>query len=74
MREIRVLESTFILLGFSEYLQVQVPLFLAFFTIYTISVVGNLGMIVIIRINPKLHTPMYSFSAISPFLIFVTLL
>ncbi|XP_027631245.1 olfactory receptor 5D13-like [Tupaia chinensis] len=54
-------EVTFILLGFSEYPDLQVPLFLIFLIIYTITVVGNLGMIVIIRMNPKLHTPMYFF-------------
>ncbi|XP_004621697.1 olfactory receptor 5D13-like [Sorex araneus] len=54
-------EATFILLGFSEYPNLQVPLFLLFFTIYTVSVVGNLGMILVIKINPKLHTPMYYF-------------
>ena len=58
MREIRI---TFILSGFSEYPQLQVPLFLVFFAVYTVSVVGNLGVIVTIRINPKLHTPMYFF-------------
>ncbi|XP_012512315.1 PREDICTED: olfactory receptor 5D18-like [Propithecus coquereli] len=52
---------TFTLLGFSEYADLQVPLFLVFLTIYTVTVLGNLGMIVIIRINPKLHTPMYFF-------------
>uniref|UniRef100_A0A4X2LUG3 G-protein coupled receptors family 1 profile domain-containing protein n=1 Tax=Vombatus ursinus TaxID=29139 RepID=A0A4X2LUG3_VOMUR len=51
----------FIFLGFSDYPELQVPLFLLFFTIYAVTVVGNLGMIVIIRINPKLHTPMYFF-------------
>ncbi|KAM9658923.1 olfactory receptor 5D13-like [Trichechus inunguis] len=54
-------EATFILLGFSEYPDLQVPLFTVFLTIYTVTVVGNLGMILIIRINPKLHTPMYFF-------------
>ncbi|KAM4848591.1 olfactory receptor 5D16 [Urocitellus parryii] len=54
-------EATFTLLGFSDYPELQVPLFLVFLAIYTFSVVGNLGMIVIIRINPKLHTPMYFF-------------
>ena len=43
------------------YMQLQVPLFLVFLAVYTVSVVGNLGMIVIIRINPKFHTPMYFF-------------
>ncbi|KAB0377585.1 hypothetical protein FD755_012029 [Muntiacus reevesi] len=37
------------------------PLFLTFLAIYSVTVVGNLGMIVIIKINPKLHTPMYFF-------------
>uniref|UniRef100_G1MPD3 Olfactory receptor n=3 Tax=Ailuropoda melanoleuca TaxID=9646 RepID=G1MPD3_AILME len=54
-------EATFILLGFSEYPQLQMPLFLIFLTIYTVTVLGNLGMIVITKVNPKLHTPMYYF-------------
>uniref|UniRef100_A0A8C9DTH9 Olfactory receptor n=1 Tax=Prolemur simus TaxID=1328070 RepID=A0A8C9DTH9_PROSS len=53
--------ATFTLLGFSEYVDLQVPLFLVFLAIYTVTVLGNLGMIVIIRVNPKLHTPMYFF-------------
>ena len=61
---------TFILSGFSEYPQFQVPLFLVFFTVYTVSVVGNLGMIMTIRINPKLHTPMYFFLSHLSFLDF----
>ncbi|XP_062053447.1 LOW QUALITY PROTEIN: olfactory receptor 5D13-like [Lepus europaeus] len=52
---------TFTLLGFSEYPDLQVPLFLVFLTIYTVTVLGNLSMILIIRINPKLQTPMYFF-------------
>ncbi|KAM6158361.1 olfactory receptor 5D13-like [Rhynchocyon petersi] len=52
---------TLILLGFSEYPDLQVPLFMVFLIIYLVTVLGNLGMINIIRINPKLHTPMYFF-------------
>uniref|UniRef100_A0A8C9AIH4 Olfactory receptor n=1 Tax=Prolemur simus TaxID=1328070 RepID=A0A8C9AIH4_PROSS len=52
---------TFILLGFSEYPELRVPLFLFFLSIYIVTVVGNLGMIIIIKINPKLHTIMYFF-------------
>uniref|UniRef100_A0A8D2CS66 Olfactory receptor n=1 Tax=Sciurus vulgaris TaxID=55149 RepID=A0A8D2CS66_SCIVU len=55
------LDMTFILLGFSEYPELQVPLFLLFLTIYTVTVLGNTGMILVIRVNPKLHTPMYFF-------------
>ncbi|XP_036620258.1 olfactory receptor 5D18-like [Trichosurus vulpecula] len=51
----------FILLGFSDYPELQVPLFLLFLTVYAVAVVGNVGMIVVIKINPKLHTPMYFF-------------
>ena len=45
----------FTLLGFSDYPEFQVT----FFTIYSVTLVGNLEMIAIIKINPKLHTPMY---------------
>ncbi|XP_074083992.1 olfactory receptor 5D18-like [Macrotis lagotis] len=51
----------FILLGFSEYPDLQILLLLIFLTIYVISVVGNLGMITIIIMKPKLHTQMYFF-------------
>uniref|UniRef100_A0A8C2LEW2 Olfactory receptor n=1 Tax=Cricetulus griseus TaxID=10029 RepID=A0A8C2LEW2_CRIGR len=53
--------TTFILVGFSEYPQLQILLFLLFLTIYSVTLMGNLGIIVVIRINPKLHTPMYFF-------------
>uniref|UniRef100_A0A8C6FVA1 Olfactory receptor n=1 Tax=Moschus moschiferus TaxID=68415 RepID=A0A8C6FVA1_MOSMO len=52
---------TFILLGFSEYPELQVPFFLVFLSIYTVTVVGNSGMIIIIKVNSKLHTIMYFF-------------
>ncbi|XP_023398134.2 olfactory receptor 5D18-like [Loxodonta africana] len=53
--------AMFTLLGFSGCPELQVPLFLVFLAIYSVSVVGNVGMIVIIKINPRLHTPMYFF-------------
>ncbi|KAM6158036.1 olfactory receptor 5D18-like [Rhynchocyon petersi] len=53
--------ATFTLLGFSDYPELQVPLFLVFLAIYSVTVVGNLGMIVIIKMNSRLHTPMYFF-------------
>ncbi|KAB0360583.1 hypothetical protein FD754_004739 [Muntiacus muntjak] len=55
------LKTTFALLGFTDYPRLQVPLFLMFLIMYIITVVGNLGMMVIIKINPKFHTPMYFF-------------
>uniref|UniRef100_A0A8D1K533 Olfactory receptor n=1 Tax=Sus scrofa TaxID=9823 RepID=A0A8D1K533_PIG len=53
--------ATFTLLGFSDSPELQVPLFLIFLAIYSVTAVGNLGMMLIIQINPKLHTPMYFF-------------
>uniref|UniRef100_A0A8C2UXL6 Olfactory receptor family 5 subfamily D member 14 n=2 Tax=Chinchilla lanigera TaxID=34839 RepID=A0A8C2UXL6_CHILA len=54
--------SSATLLGFTDSSSdLQIPLFLVFLIIYGITVLGNLGMIVIIRVNPKLHTPMYFF-------------
>ncbi|XP_074132239.1 olfactory receptor 5D18-like [Sminthopsis crassicaudata] len=50
-----------ILLGFSDSPEFQILLFLIFLTIYVITVIGNVGMIAIIIMNPKLHTPMYFF-------------
>ena len=53
--------STFALLGFSGYLELQEPLFLVFLAIYSFSIEGNFGMMVVIKVNPKLQTPMYFF-------------
>nr|XP_003423391.1 olfactory receptor 5D18-like [Loxodonta africana] len=52
---------TFALLGFSDYPELNIPLFLVFLAIYSVTILGNIGMIVIIKINPKLHIPMYFF-------------
>ncbi|XP_010985189.3 olfactory receptor 1165 [Camelus dromedarius] len=61
---------TFVHLGFSEHPPLQAPLFLVFSAIYTVTVLGNLGMIVIIRVSPTLHTPMYFFLSNLSFLDF----
>ncbi|XP_021484750.1 olfactory receptor 1165-like [Meriones unguiculatus] len=53
--------TTFILVGSSEYPKLQIPLFLLFLTIYSVTLMGNLGVLVVVRISPTLHTPMYFF-------------
>ena len=53
--------ATFALLGFSDYPELQAPLFLVFLAIYSFSIAGNLGMTVVIKVNLKLHTSMYFF-------------
>ncbi|XP_076767306.1 olfactory receptor 5AC1-like [Arvicanthis niloticus] len=53
--------AEFVLTGLTELPELQVPLFLVFFTIYLITMVGNLGLIALIWKDPHLHTPMYLF-------------
>ncbi|KAM6160802.1 olfactory receptor 5B3-like [Erethizon dorsatum] len=53
--------TEFLLLGLTDDPQLQFPLFMTFLLIYTITVVGNLGMILLILLDPRLHTPMYFF-------------
>ncbi|XP_059122757.1 olfactory receptor 8B8-like isoform X1 [Peromyscus eremicus] len=51
----------FILLGLTQQPELQLPLFFLFLGIYVVSMVGNLGLIILIILNPHLHTPMYYF-------------
>ncbi|XP_036115044.1 olfactory receptor 5B3-like [Molossus molossus] len=53
--------TEFILLGLTNVPELQVPLFIMFTLIYIISVVGNLGIIILILMDFQLHTPMYFF-------------
>ncbi|XP_076983012.1 olfactory receptor 8H1-like [Tamandua tetradactyla] len=51
----------FILMGLTESEEIQRVLFMLFLVIYLINLVGNAGMILIIRLDIQLHTPMYFF-------------
>ncbi|KFO21806.1 Olfactory receptor 8H3 [Fukomys damarensis] len=51
----------FFLMGLTGSTETQLVLSVLFFLIYLITVLGNLGMILIIRLDPQLHTPMYFF-------------
>ncbi|XP_059567140.1 olfactory receptor 5B3-like [Myotis daubentonii] len=53
--------TEFILLGLTNVPELQVPLFIMFTVIYLISVVGNLGIIILILVDFRLHIPMYFF-------------
>ncbi|XP_072473052.1 olfactory receptor 8B8-like isoform X1 [Notamacropus eugenii] len=53
--------SEFILVGLTDQAELQVPLFFLFLGIYVVTVVGNLGLILLIGLNSHLHTPMYYF-------------
>ncbi|XP_020008860.2 olfactory receptor 8K3 [Castor canadensis] len=53
--------SEFILVGITDRPELQAPLFVLFLNIYVISVVGNLGMIILTKVDSRLQTPMYFF-------------
>ena len=53
--------TEFILLGFSEFPQLTAVLFSIFPGIYLATVSWNPGLIVLIRMDSRLHTPMYFF-------------
>nr|XP_015103280.1 olfactory receptor 5B12-like [Vicugna pacos] len=53
--------TEFLLIGLTDVLEMQVPLFTIFTLIYLITLIGNLGMMVLILLDSRLHTPMYFF-------------
>uniref|UniRef100_A0A8D0L215 Olfactory receptor n=1 Tax=Sphenodon punctatus TaxID=8508 RepID=A0A8D0L215_SPHPU len=53
--------TKFILSALSSDLQVQFFLFLVFLCIYLITLIGNMFIMLVIRTDPHLHTPMYFF-------------
>ena len=55
----RVME--FILLGFSVHREIEMLLFLLILVVYSLTLVGNIGLISLIWLDPHLHTPMYFF-------------
>ncbi|XP_020043514.1 olfactory receptor 8K3-like [Castor canadensis] len=53
--------SEFILMGITDHPDLQAPFFGLFFIIYVTSVMGNLGMITLTKMDSRLQTPMYFF-------------
>ncbi|XP_008839199.2 olfactory receptor 8D1-like [Nannospalax galili] len=53
--------TAFVLEGLTYQPELQLPLFFLFLVIYVITVVGNLGMILLITLDSKLQSPMYFF-------------
>ena len=53
--------TQFILLGLTDDPELQVPLFTTFILVYLITLIGNLGIIMLILLDSHLHTPMYFF-------------
>ncbi|XP_066487443.1 olfactory receptor 5AR1-like [Tiliqua scincoides] len=53
--------TEFILLGFTDNPRLQLVLFTVFLLIYLLILMGNIGMVMLIWIDSRLHTPMYFF-------------
>ncbi|XP_002926928.1 olfactory receptor 8K1 [Ailuropoda melanoleuca] len=53
--------TEFILMGITNNPGLQAPLFGIFLVIYLVTVVGNLGIVILTHLDSNLHTPMYFF-------------
>nr|XP_033793478.1 olfactory receptor 5V1-like [Geotrypetes seraphini] len=60
-KENRTSVTEFILLGFSDYPHLQLPIFLTVFLIFLISLLGNLMFLITVCADPHLQKPMYFF-------------
>nr|XP_025844532.1 olfactory receptor 5I1-like [Vulpes vulpes] len=65
--ENHTVKSEFFLLGFSDHPELWRMLFVMFLFIYSVTLMGNLGMILLITTSSHLHTPMYFFLCILSF-------
>nr|XP_055172420.1 olfactory receptor 5K4 [Nyctereutes procyonoides] len=60
-KENQSLATEFILIGFTDRPVLKSLLFSVFFAIYLVTMVGNLGLVALILMERRLHTPMYIF-------------
>uniref|UniRef100_A0A4X2JUU8 Olfactory receptor n=1 Tax=Vombatus ursinus TaxID=29139 RepID=A0A4X2JUU8_VOMUR len=56
--------TEFIILGFPQLQGVQTYLFFLLLLIYLITILGNLLIFLVVRLDVKLHTPMYQFISV----------
>ncbi|XP_012513280.1 PREDICTED: olfactory receptor 1002-like, partial [Propithecus coquereli] len=57
----QTLVTEFFFMGLTNHFQYQVILFMVFLFVYLVTLLGNLGMITLIWMESRLHTPMYFF-------------
>ncbi|XP_048216044.1 olfactory receptor 5M3 [Perognathus longimembris pacificus] len=53
--------TEFILLGLTSQKELQILFFVIFLVVYIVTMVGNIGMILLIKASPQLNSPMYFF-------------
>ncbi|XP_069879533.1 olfactory receptor 2B11-like [Dipodomys merriami] len=51
----------FILLGFADQPWLELPLFIVLLITYPMAMMGNIAIILVTRLDPRLHSPMYFF-------------
>ncbi|XP_004598497.2 olfactory receptor 2B11-like [Ochotona princeps] len=51
----------FILLGFADQPWLQLPIFIVLLITYPMALLGNIAIILVSRLDPRLHSPMYFF-------------
>ncbi|XP_004683479.1 PREDICTED: olfactory receptor 5A1-like [Condylura cristata] len=56
--------TMFVLLGISDDKELQLSLFPVFLVIYLVTLFWNLGLIILIKMDSHLHTPMYFFLSV----------
>ena len=56
--------TTFVLKGFTDDLELQIVLFYLFLATYLFTLMGNLGLIVLVIGDSRIHTPMYYFLSV----------
>ncbi|XP_077625801.1 olfactory receptor 5T2-like [Crocuta crocuta] len=56
--------TAFVLKGFTDKLELQIILFFLFLTIYLFTLMGNLGLVVLVIGDSRLHNPMYYFLSV----------
>uniref|UniRef100_G3U2V6 Olfactory receptor n=1 Tax=Loxodonta africana TaxID=9785 RepID=G3U2V6_LOXAF len=60
--------NTFVLKGFTDNRELQVILFFLFLVIYLFTLIGNLGLVVLVIVDFRLRNPMYYFLSVLSFL------
>uniref|UniRef100_A0A452I1W4 Olfactory receptor n=1 Tax=Gopherus agassizii TaxID=38772 RepID=A0A452I1W4_9SAUR len=61
LNESQTVLTEFTFVAFSYLQELQVLLFLVFLLIYLLTIMGNIVIILLIKLSPSLHTPMYFF-------------
>ncbi|XP_055461404.1 olfactory receptor 141 [Psammomys obesus] len=56
--------NTFVLRGLTDNTNLQIILFFLFLAIYLFTLIGNVGLIILVIGDPQLHNPMYCFLSV----------